>query len=86
MISKIKLGANRTEVLYSNGVRLLISYATPVAAVIPGVGAVKTEKRYSVTTSKHIGQWFPQGARSITEVTQAYLDEIAATQGARAES
>ena len=51
------LGANRTEIELPSGLSVLYSYSTPVAVHVPGVGYLKTETRYSVTTSKHIGQW-----------------------------
>lgn len=45
------------DVSYENGAKFLLSYATPVAAYIPGIGFVETEQKFSVTTSKHITQW-----------------------------
>jgi len=51
------LGANRTEITLSSGLSVLYSYSTPVAVHVPGVGYLKTETKYSRTTSKHIGQW-----------------------------
>jgi len=34
-------------------ITICLSYGVPVAAFVPGRGFVKTDKRYSVTTSKH---------------------------------
>jgi hypothetical protein len=51
---------NRTkayEIKYENGAVILISYATTVAAYIPGLGWMETNQKYSRTTSKHISQW-----------------------------
>ena len=45
------------DVTYENGALFLISYTTPVAAYIPGLGFLETEQKFSVTTSKHITQW-----------------------------
>lgn len=51
-----KGGANYTE-LQLNGATILVSYKTPVAAVILG-RFYKTEKKWSSTTSRHIGKFF----------------------------
>ena len=45
-----------TEVETSEA-RVLFSYRTPVAAYVFGRGYVKTEKWWSVTTSRHINKW-----------------------------
>ena len=55
---KIKnIGSNMTEVDFGNGVSVLISYSTPVAAWA-GHHRVRTDKFFSVTTSRHINKWF----------------------------
>ena len=51
------ISPNRTEIELPSGLSVLYSYSTPVAVHVPGVGHLKTETRYSVTTSKHISQW-----------------------------
>ena len=54
---KIKqLASNMTE-LQSGDTRILFSYETPVAAYIVNQGLYRTSKKWSVTTSKHIGKW-----------------------------
>ena len=54
---KIKqLASNMTE-LQSGDCRILFSYETPVAAYITNQGLYRTSKKWSVTTSKHIGKW-----------------------------
>lgn len=45
------------DVAYENGAQFLLSYSTPVAAYVPGLGFIETEQKFSVTTSKHITQW-----------------------------
>jgi len=45
------------DVTYENNASFLLSYATPVAGYIPGIGFVETEQKFSVTTSKHVSQW-----------------------------
>jgi hypothetical protein len=59
-VQKMKLnnlGSNKTEISFDNGTVIFFSYNTPVAAFVPGRGYLKTTKRYSVTTSKHVNQW-----------------------------
>lgn len=48
------IGSNQTEIEKANGVTVLFSYSTPVAAFVPDKGALVTNKHYSVTTSKHV--------------------------------
>ena len=48
------VGSNQTEVELGNGITVLFSYKTPVAAFVPGQGALCTRTKYSRTTSKHI--------------------------------
>ena len=54
-IKQIK--ANVTEITFENGSQVMFSYETPVAARGADGTAFKSERFYSVTTSKHIGQW-----------------------------
>ena len=48
------IASNMTEVETSKA-RVLFSYRTPVAAYVFGRGYVKTEKWYSVTTTRRYG-------------------------------
>jgi|694.fasta_scaffold00571_78 hypothetical protein len=50
-----QVGSNRTILTLNNGTRIGFSYETPVVAEVDGV-TYKTEKKFSVTTSKHCGQ------------------------------
>jgi hypothetical protein len=52
-----QIGSNQTEVMLADGTEILISYTTPVAALIPGRGWVRTLSKTSATTSKHINKW-----------------------------
>lgn len=70
------LGANKTEVTLPSGAVVFFSYKTPVAAQLADGGFIKTSRKWSVTTSKHITQWL-QGARAV-EVDQSQLDSLAA--------
>lgn len=69
------LGANRTELTLPTGAVVFFSYSTPVAAQLAQGGFVRTDKHYSVTTSRHINQWL-EGANART-VPQAEIDAIA---------
>lgn len=40
-----------------NGVQIMFSYETPVAAFVPGRGYLTTNVKYSRTTSKHINSY-----------------------------
>lgn len=71
-----KIGLNQLQIDKRNG-SFLISYETPVAALIPGIGWVRTDKFWSKTTSKHINQWLEgNDAECIPqEQLDAYLDQ-----------
>lgn len=51
------IGSNQTLIDRDDGTQILVSYATPVAAFLPGQGYLRTEQKHSRTTSKHINQW-----------------------------
>ena len=67
------IASNMTEVETSEA-RILFSYRTPVAAYVFGRGYVRTEKWWSVTTSRHINKWLDGGTAK--EVSQTYLDNL----------
>jgi hypothetical protein len=67
------IGQNQTEVNFSDKT-VFFSYKTPVAAFIPGTGYIKTSKKWSTTTSKHINQWLKGCIAS--EVDQSVLDSL----------
>lgn len=70
-----------TQVSLADGTEVLFSYATPVAALVPGRGWMRTEKFYSITTSKHINKWLEVNASShaeVAEVDQWEIDKLVA--------
>ena len=67
------IASNMTEVETSEA-RIFFSYRTPVAAYVFGEGFVRTEKWWSVTTSRHINKWLDGGTAK--EVAQTYLDNL----------
>ena len=69
------IASNMTEVETSEA-RILFSYRTPVAAYVYGTGYVRTEKYWSVTTSRHINKWIGGKDVTVREVTQTYLDGL----------
>jgi hypothetical protein len=68
-------GANKTQVVLADGTSVFFSYKTPVAALVPGKGWIRTSTKYSSTTSRHINQWITGTA---TEVDQCVLDQLVA--------
>lgn len=68
------LGANKTMITYSNGVQVFFSYSTPVAARLADWRYVRTNIKYSVTTTKHINQWL-DGVLA-EEVSQSEIDNL----------
>lgn len=77
------LASNMTSLTFDkDGERheILFSYETPVAARIlssDGMTYVKTDKRWSVTTSRHINKFLPTGDDINTiEMPQAYFDNL----------
>jgi len=69
------LGANKTQVDLADGTSVFFSYKTPVAALVPGKGWIRSSTRYSVTTTKHVNQWIQSTA---TEVDQWDIDQLVA--------
>lgn len=72
------LGANITEIETGTNT-ILFSYKTPVAFKDINGNVFVTEKRWSVTTSKHIGKWLAQWnlkRKDVGEVSQEKLDAM----------
>ena len=64
-------GSNMTE-LDLGFAQVFFSYETPVAARLTDGSLVRTDERYSVTTTKHINKWL-QGCDALT-VSQDRID------------
>ena len=69
------IAANQTVLSFTNGAEVFFSYKTPVAAYCPLRGYIRTEKFWSVTTSRHINKWL-RDVNNVTEVSQNYLYEL----------
>jgi len=59
-----QIGSNMTE-LDLGLVQVFFSYETPVAARLTDGTLIRTDERYSVTTTKHINKWL-QGCEALT--------------------
>ncbi|MGI9572425.1 MAG: hypothetical protein ACR2L5_03765 [Candidatus Actinomarinaceae bacterium] len=69
-----KIKTNQTEITI-NDKTVFFSYNTPVAGYDDN-GAFRTDKRFSVTTSKHITQYF-NGDKNIARVVpQSYIESL----------
>jgi len=69
---KIKqIASNMTE-LDLGFAQVFFSYETPVAARLTDGSLVRTDERYSVTTTKHINKWL-EGCDALT-VSQYRID------------
>ena len=69
------IAANQNEVELTNGTQVFFSYKTPVAAYLPEKGYVRTDKFWSVTTSRHINKWLGC-VNNVSEIDQSILDNL----------
>ena len=69
------IAANQTEVSINDGTQIFFSYRTPVAAYLQDKGYVRTEKFWSVTTSRHINKWL--NGTNADEIAQEELNKLA---------
>ncbi len=68
-----------TQISLADGTEVLFSYSTPVAALVPGKGWIRTEQFYSVTTSKHINRWLAENCGGeVATVPQWEVDQLVA--------
>ena len=70
------IAANQNEVSINDGTPIFFSYRTPVAAYLPEKGYVRTNKFWSVTTSRHINKWL-KNVTNVQEIDQSVLDNLA---------
>jgi hypothetical protein len=62
-----KMSTNNTTIRLNDGREICLSYGVPVAAFIPGLGYVKTARKYSVTTSRHANTYAGDRAKVIED-------------------
>lgn len=74
MLELKPIQTNMTE-LHANGIKVLFSYETPVAAYSTGAGQYyKTSKKWSNSTSKHINKWLSGNNAMLQE--QEFFDNL----------
>ncbi len=77
-----------TELELFYGMRVLVSYETPVAMYTPyepQEGLYRTSKKWSATTTRHINKWLAQFEHrkiSVGEMPQEYFDNLLEEHGA----
>jgi len=77
-----QVGPNRRELLIkspSGETRIFFSYETAVAGYSADVGYFRSATYYSVTTSKHIGQWLRaegQNPKAVAELTEEKIQAM----------
>jgi len=67
-------GSNQNVLILENGTKVLFSYRTPVAAFHPIKGWLRTDRKWSATTTKHINKWLSGLNASI--ISQSFLDNL----------
>ena len=76
ILMKLKrVGYNQTVLTMPNKTEVLFSYETPVAAQLPSGDYVRTEQKFSRTTTRHISKWL-EGVNAL-EVSQEVINNIA---------
>ena len=65
------MAQNTSTITFSDGRIICLSYGVPVAAFVPGQGYVRTARRYSVTTSKHMNAFAGRTAPELDDVAFA---------------
>jgi hypothetical protein len=74
-----QVSTTSTQVSLADGTEVLFSYSTPVAALVPGRGWMRTEQFYSTTTSKHINAWLRKNCGGeVQTVPQWEVDQLVA--------
>ena len=71
-------GSNQTELHLDSGDVVFFSYSTAVAALVEGLGYVRTVQNYSRTTSRHLNQWL-DGRQTLPVQPQFFADLLAGT-------
>ena len=76
-----RIGNNETVVSFDDVTEVLFSYDTPVAGrrlTDDGLQIFKTDKKWSVTTSKHINKYLKQFNAEAVELPQDEINAITA--------
>lgn len=67
------MSVNTAIVNLSDGRQVCLSYGVPVAVFVPGLGYLKTDRKYSVTSSRHANQFTGTSGREIPAAEFARL-------------
>jgi hypothetical protein len=72
------IAANQTELTLDNGDTVFFSYQTPVAAFVSGKGILRTEEKFSQTTTKHINAFIQRTnpKSTVTIVAQSEIEAL----------
>ena len=73
LVSLITLDKNQT-VIYTDKAKIFFSYNTPVCAYVFGKGWIKTDRFYSISTSKHINGYIESNVAMV--VPQSEIDTL----------
>lgn len=73
--------SNTNTVRLTDGREVCLSYGVPVAAFVPGRGYLKTDARYSVTTSRHANAFCGGGRDAGTVIPDAEFRALVAPVG-----
>jgi hypothetical protein len=70
----LPIASNQNQLNLNDGTQVFFSYKTPVAAYVPELGYVRTVKKWSTTTSRHINKWL-EGINA-KEIDQQFLYDL----------
>ena len=70
------VGSNMTELSTNSGAVILFSYSTPVAAMLPSGQYVKTDKKYSATTTRHVNKWLQGVSANVETRTAEFISNL----------
>jgi hypothetical protein len=75
----LRIGTNENVVCFDNGTEVLFSYSMPVAGkrfVDDALQIFKTDKKWSVTTSKHINRYLKTFNAEAVVLPQEEIDAL----------
>ena len=70
------VGSNMTELSTNSGAVILFSYSTPVAAMLPSGQYIKTDKKYSATTTRHVNKWLQGVSANVETRTAEFISNL----------
>jgi hypothetical protein len=73
------IGSNQAQISLADGTEVLFSYETPVAALVPGKGWIRTAFKHSATTTRHTNAWLAKHCGGTVQVVPQWdLDQLVA--------